>query len=137
MISLTVRGQEFSLYSPFLYVENVDGFGTSWKITTSADIHTQPGFEANSPWGSFATGGLSAGYFNLLSSLGFSLPDTSLPTQLNIADWSGGHQIFLAKNFGDSGGSGGYTNGTFALDAEITSITLAPEPGTMAILGLG
>jgi hypothetical protein len=113
-------------------VDNPDG--SSSQLTTSAGIQADPDFtQVVSPWGNFS-GGMSTGQFILWSSPGFTLPDPSLPTQLNIADWSTEHQVFLAHNFGDSGDS---TNGTFSLDAEITSITLAPEPETMAVLGLG
>jgi len=134
VVSFTVKGQQFSLFSPFLYVYNVDGSGTSWEIATAVDAHSDPGFTVSSPWGGFSgdAGSPSMGQFSLTNSPGFSLPNSSLPTQLDIADWPGG--ISLAHDFGAVGGVG---NGSFYLYADITSITVAPEPGTLAILGLG
>jgi hypothetical protein len=134
LISFTVQGQGFSLYSPLVYVFNTDGAGTSWEITTAAGNNADPGFTVNCPWGGFTSGGTSQGNFSLSNSPGYSLPDSSLPTQLDIADWSGEHRIFLAHDFG---AVGGVDNGNFYMDAEITSITLAPEPGMVAILVLG
>jgi hypothetical protein len=134
VVSFAVQGRQFSLFSPFLYVYNMDGSGTSWEIATAVDAHSDPGFTVSSPWGGFSgdAGSPSMGQFGLTNAPGFSLPDTSLPTQLDTADWSGG--ISLEHDFGAVGGVG---NGSFYLYADITSITVAPEPGTMAILGLG
>jgi hypothetical protein len=135
LISFTVRGQNFSLFVPEIYVFNE--LGTS-EIATAVDIHSDgEGWVANTPWGSFGST-LSDGYFKLINTPGFVLPDTSLPTQLDISDWSTEHDIYFARQFSATGADGRTIDaGIFGWDAEITSITAAPEPGTMAILGLG
>lgn len=126
LISLTVQGHEFDLVASLIFVFSPDS--STFEITTDAGIHADPSTEGESPWGSFTAsdeGGTSRGNFTLQNTPGFVLPDSSLPTQLDIADWGGEHRIFLAHDFG---ASGGVNNGNFSLDAEITSITAAPEP---------
>ncbi len=135
LISFTVGGQQFGLYVPDLFVDGRGG-GPSWIVTTYADGHSDPGFTAASPWGGFGgqPEGPSEGQFTMTASSGFSPLYPGLPGQSDISGqaWSG--EISLAHDFGSVNGQAA---GSFDLDAEITSITLAPEPGTMAILGLG
>ena len=68
------------------------------------------------------------------ASSGFSPLDPALPAQSDILGlaWSG--QIFLAHDFGFVDNTNA---GSFYLEADITSMTVAPEPGMMALLGLG
>jgi hypothetical protein len=139
-ISLSVRGQEFDLYSPSIFLSNPNGGGTAYNFTTDAGIHADPNTQVSSPWGNFVAGGgpgLSIGRFTMANSSGTGLSNGSLPSQLSISDWPDEHQIVLSHDFG---ASGGVDNGSFYLDAEITtidSITAAPEPATLSLLALG
>ncbi len=132
LITLSVQGHEFDLMASLIFVYNPDS--STYEITTDAGNHADPSTEGDSPWGGFTAaggGGTSIGNFTLQNTPGFALPDSSLPTQLNIGDWSGEHRIFLAHDFG---AFGGVENGNFSLDAEITSITTAPEPPAVSWL---
>jgi len=135
LISFTVQGQQFGLYVPDLFVDGRGG-GPSWIITTYADSHSDPGYMAASPWGGFGgqPEGPGKGQFYMGASSGFSPLDPALPAQSDILGlaWSG--QIFLAHDFGFVDNTNA---GSFYLEADITSMTVAPEPGMMALLGLG
>jgi hypothetical protein len=141
LISLTVEGQQFTLHAPNLWVYND---GSLCEIATAVDSFAADGlgWSASTPWGPIDDNNIgygARGRFELVNSPGFSLPDTSLPTQLDIADWSIQHDVGFAYNFYTNNAADGRTisGGSFSLDAIITSITLAPEPGIMAIFGLG
>ena len=126
LVTIFVQGQEFDLSSPSLYVFNS---GSENLITTAAGPGADPDTQIKTPWGSFdCSGGANMGQFTLENLSGSALSASCLPTQLNLADWADGHQIVLSHN------------GSFYMDAEITSIgsiTDAPEPSTVALLGLG
>jgi len=139
LVSINVRGQNFSFDAPYLYVSSDVG---TWEI---ANVGLVPGADgagwiANTPWGSFYSYGAGGrvGSFTLLNTPGFTLPDYSLPTQLDIADWSTEHELDMSYVFHTIGPNGTTIDGgSIFLRAILTSITVAPEPGTMAILGLG
>jgi hypothetical protein len=135
LVSITVQGQRFGFYPPEIYVFHELGT-PDWEIANAVTIQSDgEGWGGLSPWGSFSRG---YGSFTLQNTPGFALPDYSLPTQLNIADWSTKHELDLATLFSTTGPDGRTIDGgSFGLTAIITSITVAPEPGTMAILGLG
>jgi len=119
-----VRSGNYAILPQLPYVPGADGAG--WI--------------ANTPWGSFYSYGAGGrvGSFTLLNTPGFTLPDYSLPTQLDIADWSTEHELDMSYVFHTIGPNGTTIDGgSIFLRAILTSITVAPEPGTMAILGLG
>src|SRR6267154_5169929 len=98
LVSIMVRGQQFSLVSWSLFLSHPNG-ANSWQITTlPANFPIFTDYTVYNPWGTY-TGyegdSLDFGEFTLGNSPGFSLPDNSLPSQLDIADWSSVHHILF------------------------------------------